>query len=326
LKRSLKADLSRVRTLAFRRLEKCERLIRGLYGLRGAINRRPEAEVIWKVYDWLVVPLSLWPIDFEGLAGHLIGLISKGEALGEQLDLLLRIISEPPSADAQKIIGEFEHDVQGGSYEKLVSQPGKFTAVEAELISEPDLNATWRELKAQFKLDSFKNRKGVIRRRLSQERNFRDGWKFQWRTPRERFLLLFDALCCRWDLYGFEHDKPLLLKISVNPTPYGTMIVIPRHWSLDQRRDLKWAAIAKLHRAHGATRQGPKLSVSRVERQAEAHRVRMHHTAATLQGLRGDRRTEFILKKMGKDPRTDSSYVKRMLKLAEAHPQPKVRD
>lgn len=48
-----------------------------------------------------------------------------------------------------------------------------------------------------------------------------------------------------------EKDKPLLMKVSVNPTPYGTLIFVPRTWSFDARRDLDWGAITRLHRAAG---------------------------------------------------------------------------
>jgi len=55
---------------------------------------------------------------------------------------------------------------------------------------------------------------------MSQERNLREaGWPFDWSDPRRRFHFFFDAFCYRWKLYGMEHDRPLLLKISVNPTP-----------------------------------------------------------------------------------------------------------
>jgi len=97
-----------------------------------------------------------------------------------------------------------------------------------------------------------------------EERNFRtNDWKFSWRTEAERFQLVFDAFCHRWDLYGIEWDRPLLLKLSVNLTPFSTMIEVPRYWSFDPKRDLKWGAVTKLHRMREVRRQGPKLSPSR---------------------------------------------------------------
>lgn len=317
MKRSIRADLAKVRKLAFRRMERCGDLMKRLYRVRGYVSRRSDAELIWNVYDWLSVPLSLWPVDFEGLARHLVTVVEKQQAADPQLELLLRLVGSPPNADAQQIVGDYEHDVSNGRYEKLVLQQEKFVELENQLAKDSELLAAWNDLKRQFKVARFQNRRGVIRRRMSQERNFREGLQFNWRTSKERFLVVFDALCYRWDLYGVEKDRPLLLKVSVNPTPHGTMIVIPRHWSFDKRRDLNWAEIGKLHRAHGASRQGPKLSISRVQRSEDALAAKKHYDEATRDGLRGDARTAQVLQRLGKDPRTDASCVKRLLRLAK---------
>jgi hypothetical protein len=53
-----------------------------------------------------------------------------------------------------------------------------------------------------------------------------------------------------------EGDRPLLLKLTVNLTPFGTMILIPGYWSFDPKRDLNWKAITALHRARGVQRYG----------------------------------------------------------------------
>jgi hypothetical protein len=37
-------------------------------------------------------------------------------------------------------------------------------------------------------------------------------------------------------IYGMECDKPLLQKLSVNATPFETMIFIPKSWILDHNR------------------------------------------------------------------------------------------
>jgi hypothetical protein len=316
MKRSLRVDLAKIRQLAFRRMEKCGDLLRRLYRLRVYIDRRADAELVWNVYDWLSVPLTLWPVDFEGLARHLLALVERKTPADGQLALLLRLIGAPPPAEAQRVVGDYEHDISQGRYEKLVLQQAKFVELENQLAADPELRAAWTELKQHFKIDRFQNQRGVIRRRMSQERNFREGWNFDWRSRKARFLVTFDALCYRWDLYGVEKDRPLLLKVSVNPTPHGTMIVIPRHWSFDKRRDLNWAEIGKLHRAHGASRQGPKLSVARVQRLEEALAAKQHYDEATRHGLRGDARHAAVLRKLGKDPRTDASCVKRLLRLA----------
>ncbi|HWH70353.1 MAG TPA: hypothetical protein VNT26_13285, partial [Candidatus Sulfotelmatobacter sp.] len=213
--------------------------------------------MLGNLYDWLLVPLSLWPIDFEGLAGHVLAEVATGRGLDEELALLLGMLDNPPSAATQAAVAEFEQYVQSGGYEKLLRQPEKFEEQEQALLEDEELRRTWEEIKRRFETAQYQNGRGVIRRRMSQERNFRDGWQFDWADARRRFHLFFDAMCYRWKLYGMEGDRPLLLKVSVNPTPHGTMIVIPRHWSLDPHRDLDWKFIGQLHRARGAKKQGP---------------------------------------------------------------------
>jgi hypothetical protein len=57
-----------------------------------------------------------------------------------------------------------------------------------------------------FDIKQFQNSRGVIRRRMSLERNLREaGWPFDWSDPRRRFHFFFDAFCYRWKLYGMEH-------------------------------------------------------------------------------------------------------------------------
>ena len=106
---------------------------------------------------------------------------------------------------------------------------------------------------------------------MAQERNFRPkDWSFSWESEAPRFQNVFGAFCHRWDLYGMEWDRPLLLKLTVNLTPYGTIMMVPRYWSFDPRRDLKWKAITRLHRARSAQKQGLKLGSNRAERREEA--------------------------------------------------------
>lgn len=100
--------------------------------------------------------------------------------------------------------------------------------------------------------------KGIVRRWLVQERSFHPGWDFRWETERERFQVAFDAFCHRWNLYGMENERPLLLKLTVNPTPHGLLIMILTYWSFDPKRDLNWSEINRLLEARGVPRQGPK--------------------------------------------------------------------
>ena len=150
---------------------------------------------------------------------------------------------------------------------------------------------------------------------MMQERNFRPkDWKFSWETEKERFQVVFDAFCHRWNLYGVERDRPLLLKLSVNLTPFSTMIEIPKYWSFDPKRDVKWGAVTKLHRMREVRRQGPKLSPGGSARRGEAERARSLWEEATRAGLKGDKRNQWVMGKLGWDARTDESKLRRLVK------------
>ena len=214
MRRSLKADLGKMQGYAFRRIQKCSELVRRFHALKKKINRRSDADLIWNLYDWLTAPLTLWPIDFEGLANHVLSLVKSDHSSDEQLILLLGLVGLPPGETAQKVIERFEHDIAKGRYEELVLRQEKYAELENRLTSDSELKSAWQCIRKYFRIQKFQNERGVIRRRMSQERNFRDGWDFDWRSPKKRFMAIFDALCYRWDLYGFQGDQPLLLKVS----------------------------------------------------------------------------------------------------------------
>lgn len=313
--RSLVADLAVLRKRAFHHFERCSDLLRRFSKARRTIDSRDDGSLIWSVYDWLLTPLSLWPVDITGLAGHILEEIAAGRPLDNQLRLLLTFLGTPPEPKAQDAVGDFEHEVETGRYEKLVRQPEKFEEHEAALGRDPGLARAWACIKREFAPTRYQNSKGVIRRRMSEERNFRRGWNFKWNNKRDRFLPLFDAFCYRWCLYGMEGDKPLGMKVSINPTPYGTLIMIPRRWSLDCRRDLDWRAIGRLHRAHGAGRQGPKLSKAHIEMLQEGDLVDELQKEGRRLGYRGEKLNAFLMEEMGKHPGTDPSWLKRRLRL-----------
>jgi hypothetical protein len=204
--------------------------------------------------------------------------------------------------------------VKAGSYEDLIQAQFKFDGMEEELGRNAEFKTDWERLKREFAVGKYQNRKGIIRRRMAQERNFRTGdWRFSWEKEADRFQTVFDAFCHRWDLYGMENDKPLLLKLTVNVTPYGTIIVVPKYWSFDAKRDVKWGAVTALHRMREVKRQGPKLSAGRAARRTEARRANALWAQATKAGLRGDRRREWVMRELGWDGRTDESKLRRLL-------------
>jgi len=313
--RSEAAAHARLREMAFYHFGRCNEAVSMLHALEKRIAAHPMSDEIWNVYEWLLAPFTLWPIDIAGLAKHLAAEIKARRTFDPDLIMLLQLLEQPPAPASQDAISAYEKKVHAGEYDRLVKQPQKFAERETRLRRDSQLMQFWHLIKARFPIQKYEaNKLHVIRRSMSQERNFRPGLRFQWRRRQDKFVQIFDALCHRWHLYGFQGDAPLLLKISVNPTPHGTMIVIPRHWSFDKARDLDWRAISELHKAHGPTRQGPKLSPSRIERMNESDRARFFVAEAKRRHLRGEARHEFICAMMRRAPTADPSWLKRLLK------------
>lgn len=308
------ADLARLRSMAFSRQKGCTEVLGELWSLREKIDAHLYSAEIWRVYDWMLCPLTLWAVDYPGLAGHLVAVLRSGKPFDSDLALLLHLLEAPPSSATQSGIGLYESTVSKGRYDSLLKQPEKFAETEAKLSQDAELLELWRLVKRRFKRELAVIKAPVVRRTLSRERNFEPHLPFVWRSKGRRFQVLVDALCYRWKLYGFEGDKPLLLKISVNPTPHGTMILIPRHWSFDRARDLDWKAISKIHKAHGTTRQGPKLSSARLQRQTEKEAANALCQKAKALGLRGQAAHDYVLRGMNKHPGTDRSWLKRLRK------------
>ena len=313
-------DLARLDWLAFRRREKCGDLVRRFCQLPAAARKHPDFGLVEQMYPWLLVPYSLWPVDVHGVLELLIETIGAGRRVSNELRLLLSLLIELPSAVEQNAVAVQEHEVEVGSYEGLISAQHKFDLKEALLSQKPEFNADWEHLKRQFKVDRYRDKKGIIRRRMASERNFRpEGWKFGWKTGEDRFRVVFDAFCHKWVLYGMEWERPLLQKLSVNVTPFGTMIFVPRYWSFDHKRDLKWKAVARLHRSRDVHKQGVKLSASQLARYQDGVKALRLWNQARAAGLKGVALTSWVMGKLGWDPRTDERQLRRLLN--EARPR-----
>jgi hypothetical protein len=315
MKRDLERDLRELEQLAFSRLKYCEQTVRRFHLMEAMIEASGYAKELWRIYEWLLVPYTLWPIEFVSLANFVLESVASGEAIEPEVGTLLSLIDSPPRTSTREAVRKYEYDVQSGKYEKLTKQHQKFEAQERALLTNRELQADWESIKHCFKVEGFQNRRGVVRRRLSQERNFREGWELDWGDEKKRFQVMLDALCYRWRLYGFEKDRPLLMKVTVNLTPHGTMIMIPGHLSLDPRRDLDWRKIARLHRLHGAERQGPKLSAAKLARLEEAKLARKLWAESKVKGLKGAERFEYVRVAMKKERHADPGWLKRLLRV-----------
>ncbi len=308
----LQEALARQGKLAFRRVRSGAELIKRFHRLPASF--RSDAD-LQRVHGWLVVPFSLWPIDVIGLADHLIQLAEKGKPPTPDLRALITLLGEPPRLETCDAIGTHEHLVKNGSYESLTKAQHKFDIREKRLLKNQEFLNDWDRVKRRFDLVNHPGRNGVIRRRMVFERNFRPpDWNFSWRSKRAQFENVFDAFCHKWALYGMEGDKPLLQKLSVNITPYGTMIVIPRYWSFDYIRDLKWRSVTQLHQSRDVDRQGAKLDANESERRALAAKAREFMAEAKRIGMKGSERDFWVLAKLG-IAESDPRQLRRLLKI-----------
>jgi hypothetical protein len=227
--------------------------------------------------------------------------------------LLIDLLPLPPSDKTQRAVSEHEHSVQHGNYEPLIRARHKYDHVEFQLAKHPTFQAHWNSIKDHFDVTKFTDHKGIIRRRLVAERSMREHWPFRWTKTADRFHAVFDVFCQRWHLYGMRGDRPLLLKLTVNLTPFGTMIFIPAYWSFDPKRDLNWRAITALHKARGVRKQGPKLSANQSATRLEAVHAATLSEEADARKLKGEARRSWMLKKLKKDLRTDERQLRRIL-------------
>jgi hypothetical protein len=104
------------------------------------------------------------------------------------------------------------------------------------------------------------------------------------------------------------------LKVTVNPTAYGTLIFIPCNISFDPRRDVDWKLVTRLHGCRVSVRQGPKLSSGRLEKLQEAAEAKRLWAEAGRKGLKGDARYDYVRERMGRDQRANQGWLWRMLR------------
>jgi hypothetical protein len=238
--------------------------------------------------------------------------LEKGKCLNSQQRLLIDLLPEPPDGTICTAVADHEMQVQKGTYENLVKTQAKYSQNEFAIRTDPELRRQWKRIKEAFNVQAYRDHKGVIRRTMGAERNLRPSFSVNLRRPDEIFQAAFDAFCLRWNLYGMQNDEPLLLKLAVNITPYGTMIHIPAYWSFDPKRDIRWDEIARLHRVRVPGRQGSALAEGLAERMKAAEKLRLLDKEALRLGLKSDKKHEFLCAGLGWDPRTSPRRISRL--------------
>jgi len=308
---TLKHDLECLHSRAYNQRQWSEEALRAYHSVARSLEG-PDGERLRKLHDWVLAPLTLWPIEMCDTLKEALASWSDRKALTDPQRLLIDLLPEPPDKAACEIVARHEREVQSGFYEHVTGESAKYAQKEAELKTEPEFSAQWARIKAAFKTKHHADHKGVIRRTMGTERNLRPGWASRVPGPRGKFQTAFDAFCMRWNLYGMQHDEPLLLKLAVNLTPFATMIVIPAYWSFDPKRDIRWNEIARMHRARATQKQGAALREGREHRRKLAAKLSKLDAEVEKRGLRGEERRSFLVAGLGLSPETSDRSLRRL--------------
>ena len=308
---TLDQDLKNLRAQAFDRADWAEAAIRRYH----AVTARLEATTVQTLrglYDWMFVPTTLWPFNIQDVLEDCLSALEKGKRLSSRHKLIIEMLPAPPNDTVCAAAAEHERHVQAGNYEDLLKTQAKYAQHELAIRNDPELERQWAAIKDAFDHRKYADYKGVIRRRMLVERNLRPSIPVNLREPGDVFQAAFDAFCLRWNLYGMQHDDPLPLKLAVNLTAYGTMIHIPSYWSFDPKRDIRWDAIAKLHRVRVPGRQGAALTEGLAERIQKAEKLRHLDQEVRRLRLKGHQKHKFICQGLGWNVETSPKRISRL--------------
>jgi len=311
MKSRLTLDLEYLKSRAYHRAEWAEGTLRHYHAARLKMKEAVEPQ-LRPLYDWMFVPPTLWPYNVQDVLENCLTTLEKGKRLNARQRLLIDLLPEPPDEGICATVAEHEHHVQKGIYEDLVKTPAKFAQQDLGIQVDPELQSDWARIKAAFDVGASCDDKGVIRRTMAAERNLRPWFSVNPRRRGDVFQATFDAFCLRWNLYGMLYDTPLVLKLAVNITPFGTLIHIPAYWSFDPKRDIRWDAIARLHRARVPGRQGAALAEGLAQRMKEAETLQRLDQEALHLGLKGDKKHAFLCAGLGLVPGTSARRISRL--------------
>jgi hypothetical protein len=320
--KALALDLEKLQTRAFDRAEWAEGCLRRYHAAAAKLDAS-RLLPLRCLYNWMFVPPTLWPFNIQDVLEDCLTALEKGKRLNARHRLIIDLLPEPPDETVCAAVADHELHIQKGNYENLVKTQAKYAQNELVIKNDPELHRQWGDIKAAFDARAFQDYKGVIRRSMSVERNLRPTFAVNLRRRDEAFQAAFDAFCLRWHLYGMRHDEPLPLKLAVHLTPYGTMIHLPAYWSFDPKRDIRWDAIARLHRARVPGRQGAALAEGVAKRMKEAEKLRQLDLEVQRLGLKGEKKHEFLCAGLGWDARACAKRLSR-LRVEFKNPRPEL--
>lgn len=308
---ALELDLEKLKGSAFDRAGAAEPVLQRYHAALPKLNKAA-VQLLQGLYQWQFVPITLWPFNLQDVLEDCLAVLEKGKKLNSHQRLVLDLLPTAPDEKVCAAAADHERHVQTGTYENLIKTQAKYSQNEIDIKADPELRRQWKRIKAEFDVKEFCEHKGVIRRTMCTERNLRPDFTVNLNRRHEAFQAAFDAFCLRWNLFGMQDDEPLLLKLSVNLTPFGTMIHIPAYWSFDPKRDIQWDEITKLHRVRVHGRQGPALAEGMVQGIKDVEKLRQLDREALERGLRGEKKHEFICAGLGWVAGTSPKRISRL--------------
>ena len=311
MKSDLQTDLKKLESLAFDRIDWGAATIRRYHAITPKLDAAT-IQALRGLYYWIFVPPTLWPFNIQNVLDDCLLALENRKKLNANHRLLIDLLPAPPNDAVCAAAAEHERHVQTGNYEDLLKTQAKYAQHELAIRNDPELKRQWAAIKDSFDHRKYADYKGVIRRRMLVERNLRPSIPVNLREAGDVFQAAFDAFCLRWNLYGMQHDDPLPLKLAVNLTAYGTMIHIPSYWSFDPKRDIRWDAIAKLHRVRVPGRQGAALAEGLAERIQKAEKLRHLDQEVRRLRLKGHQKHKFLCQGLGWIVETSPKRISRL--------------
>jgi hypothetical protein len=315
-KPTLAQDMAFLRTLTFQKPDELEPLMTDIH----EVLANPELKNFHRQANtlrlWILVPFTLWIIEFKSFGAHAVKQMKVDRKLDRTVAAILGHLETLPPERAQELVAEREALVRQGNYDPYLTKIGKakYQVAMKRLLADPEFKKVWEDFCSRHDLSLLADYKGVLRRLMSQERNFRpENWKFDPADPKSVMQVEMDCICGRFCLYGVQNGQPLLMKLTVNATPFGVMLFIPRYWSLDQNRDILWGEIKKLLKAWGVLRQGEKWSLGRIERDHQCIAAHMANELAIKDGHKGADRLGFVAQAIGLPHDFDPANLRKLI-------------
>src|SRR5262245_44605859 len=130
MNRTLPDDLERLKQLAFGKVADRRKFVEGFHALEESVKGHPDYPRLEKLFPWVFVPLSLWPVDIEGFGLKILECVSAGRELDDRARLKCRLLGPPPAESVCTMVSQYEQRVKAGSYEVLLAADHKFNQIE----------------------------------------------------------------------------------------------------------------------------------------------------------------------------------------------------